>query len=228
MSEQRVVVFDLGGVLVESAGRFALMALVPHLHEEALVLDRWHRSSAVALFERGRITPQQFAASFAEEWGIQISPSEFLSAFAAWIRDLYPGASSLVQALRARHRVGCLSNTNAVHWARLTDAQAVFDFCFASHLTGYMKPDRQAYEHALQQLDSPPENVYFFDDLEPNVVAAASLGINAFRGVAEATAAARAAGLLPHGYASYLPEASSTVGKNAAVDQAGRDDTGDA
>jgi putative hydrolase of the HAD superfamily len=203
MSKQRVVVFDLGGVLVESAGRFALMALVPHLHEEALVLDRWHRSSAVALFERGRITPQQFAASFAEEWDIQVSPSEFLSTFAAWIRGLYPGASSLVQALRARHRVGCLSNTNAVHWARLTDAQAMFEFCFASHLTGHMKPDRQAYEHALQKLGSPAENVYFFDDLERNVVAATSLGINAFhvRGVAEATAAARAAGLLPHGYA---------------------------
>jgi putative hydrolase of the HAD superfamily len=205
MLEQRVVVFDLGGVLVESAGRIALLALVPHLQNEELVLDRWHRSPAVALFERGRITPVEFAASFVEEWDIQIPRLEFLSAFAAWIRGLYPGAVSLVQTLRANHRVGCLSNTNAVHWARLADvqAQAMFDFCFASHLTGHMKPDRQAYEHALQQLDSPPENVYFFDDLEPNVVAARSLGINAFhvRGVAEATAAARAAGLLPHGYA---------------------------
>lgn len=203
MSEHRVVVFDLGGVLVESAGRVALMALVPHLRNEALVLDRWHRSSAVALFERGRMTPLEFAASFAEEWDIQVPPSDFLSAFAGWLRGPYPGASSLLQALRTRHRVGCLSNTNAVHWARLTDVQAMFDFCFPSHLTGHMKPDRQAYEHALQHLNSPPENVYFFDDLEPNVVAARDLGINAFhvRGVAEATAAARAAGLLPHGYA---------------------------
>jgi putative hydrolase of the HAD superfamily len=203
MLERRVVVFDLGGVLVESAGRVALLALVPHLKNEELVLDRWHHSPAVALFERGRITPPQFAASFAEEWGIQLSPPAFLSAFAAWIRGLYPGAHSLVQALRAHHRVGCLSNTNATHWAKLTDVQAIFDFCFASHITGHMKPDRQAYEHALQQLESPPENVFFFDDLEPNVVAARSLGINAFhvRGVAEATTAARAAGLLPHGYA---------------------------
>jgi putative hydrolase of the HAD superfamily len=79
----------------------------------------------------------------------------------------------------------------------------MFDFCFASHITGHMKPDRQAYEHALQQLDALPENVYFFDDLEPNVVVAKAIGINAFqvRGVAEATVAARAAGLLPYGYA---------------------------
>jgi putative hydrolase of the HAD superfamily len=203
MSEQRVVVFDLGGVLVESAGRGALTALVPHLQSEALVLDRWHRSQAVALFERGRITAQQFAATFVDEWGIQIPPAEFLLSFAAWLRGLYPGASSLVKALRTHHRVGCLSNTNAVHWARLADAQALFDFCFASHLTGHMKPDRQAYEHALQQLGSPAENVYFFDDLEPNVVAARNLGINAFhvRGITEAAAAVRAAGLLPNGYA---------------------------
>jgi putative hydrolase of the HAD superfamily len=199
--EQRVVVFDLGGVLVESAGRVALMGLMPQLHDEKRVLDRWLRSPAVGLFERGRITPLQFASAFADEWGMQIPPSEFLVAFAAWLRGLYPGASALVQALRAHHRVGCLSNTNAVHWARLTDAQAMFDFCFASHLTGHMKPDREAYEHALRHLDSPPENVYFFDDLEPNVVAARKLGINAFHvnGVAEATAAARTAGLLYSG-----------------------------
>ena len=203
MSEQRVVIFDLGGVLVETAGRVALKALVPHLQNEALVLERWRRSPAVALFERGRITPLQFAASFSDEWGIQLPPSEFLSAFAAWLRGPYPGASSLIQALRTHHRVGCLSNTNAVHWARLTEVQEMFDFCFASHLTGHMKPDRQAYEHALQQLDSAAENVYFLDDLEANVVAARNLGINAFhvRGVAEATAAVRAAGLLPNGYA---------------------------
>jgi putative hydrolase of the HAD superfamily len=203
MLDHRIVVFDLGGVLVDAAGRIALMALAPHLQDEAVVIDCWNRSPAVALFERGRITPQQFAASFAEEWDIQVTPSEFLAAFAAWIRGLYPGAKSLVQALRTRHRVGCLSNTNAVHWDRLTDAQAMFDFCFASHLIGHMKPDRQAYEHVLQQLDAPPEDVYFFDDLEVNVLAARHVGINAFhvRGVAEALSAAHAAALLPSGYA---------------------------
>lgn len=198
MSEQRIIIFDLGGVLVESAGRVALMSLVPHLQDETLVLDRWVHSPAVGLFERGRITALQFASAFTSEWGIQIEPSEFLTAFAGWLRGLYPGASALVKALRASHSVGCLSNTNAVHWAGLTDIQAMFDFCFASHLTGHMKPDRVAYEHALRQIDSRPENVYFFDDLVPNVAAARSLGINAYhvKGVAEATAAAHIAGLL--------------------------------
>ena len=106
-------------------------------------------------------------------------------------------------ALRAKYRVGCLSNTNAVHWAELTDVQRLFDFCFASHLTGHMKPDYAAYEHALLELDAAPQSVYFFDDLAPNVAAARSLGMNAFQvnGAAEAKAAARAAGLLPNAYA---------------------------
>jgi putative hydrolase of the HAD superfamily len=202
MPEDRVVIFDLGGVLVKSAGREALLALVPHLRDEKLVLERWVNSPAVGLFERGRFSPQEFAAMFVREWGLQVGSSEFLANFAGWLRGLYPEAESLVLALRAKYRVGCLSNTNAVHWAELTDVQRLFDFCFASHLTGHMKPDHAAYEHALLELDAAPQSVYFFDDLATNVAAARSLGINAFqvKGAAEAKVAARAAGLLPNAY----------------------------
>ena len=43
-----------------------------------------------------------------------------------------------------------------------------------------MKPDRQAYEIVVSSLDVPPNEIYFFDDLQANVDAANGLGLNAF------------------------------------------------
>ena len=76
--------------------------------------------------------------------------------------------------------LGCLSNTNAVHWTRVTELRSLFDFSFASHLTGFMKPDHQAYECVTRTLKVPPSEIYFFDDLHENVAAAHEVGFNAF------------------------------------------------
>jgi putative hydrolase of the HAD superfamily len=48
-------------------------------------------------------------------------------------------------------------------------------------MTGHLKPGREAYEHALEALGVPASDVYFFDDLAPNVEAARAAGINAFQ-----------------------------------------------
>jgi len=44
-----------------------------------------------------------------------------------------------------------------------------------------MKPQQEAYEYVLGELRTPPQDVYFFDDLTSNVAAAREVGINAFR-----------------------------------------------
>lgn len=176
----RILLFDLGGVLVESTGRRALKKLLPHLIDDQ-IMDRWLRSPAVVRFESGGIDPQAFAREFAGEWELEVAAAEFLDNFASWITGFFEGAPALIESLRPRYRVGCLSNTNAIHWQRLGQARSLFDHCFASHMTGFMKPEREAYRHALAQLRVPAKDVYFFDDLAPNVAAAREAGINAFQ-----------------------------------------------
>lgn len=196
MPGRKAILFDLGGVLVGSAGRVALRALRPDMSEDQ-VLERWHRSRAVNLFERGQISSRTFAKAFIEEWELQLGESDFLESFAAWVSGFYDGAEVLVRFLRGQHLVACLSNTNAIHWARLPGLRELFDSCFASHLTGFMKPDREAYEHALRELQVPARSVYFFDDLLPNVIAARTCGINAFhvKGLADVKPALLSEGL---------------------------------
>jgi epoxide hydrolase-like predicted phosphatase len=174
-----VVLFDLGGVLVESNGRSALLRLLPHLNAEQ-VLDRWNRSSSVGLFERGRMTEAEFAAAFIQEWNLSMGEEAFLESFAGWVPGYLDGTMKLVGALRGKHRVGCLSNTNAIHWKRMAELNALFDFSFASHLTGLMKPDRRAYELVIRTLDVAAGEIHFFDDHPANISAARELGINAW------------------------------------------------
>lgn len=175
-----MILFDLGGVLIENAGRDGLKALLPYEFDQSQVLERWLASAAVKRFERGLVPAQTFAAEFIEEWRLEIGPAEFIDAFATWPKGFFDGAKSLVQALRTKHHIACLSNTNSIHWARFPDLPGLFDSVFASHLTGLMKPDRETYEHVLRQLDVPANAVYFFDDLLPNIDAARAVGINAF------------------------------------------------
>jgi glucose-1-phosphatase len=191
-----VILFDLGGVLVESTGRSVLGALLPQLGEGE-VMERWLRSPAVDRFERGRTEPRAFAREFVAEWSLALSEEAFIESFASWVTGFFDGAEALVRELRRRHRVACLSNTNALHWARLPQLPALFDACFASHHTGFMKPDREAYEHALRALGAAPREVLFFDDQPRNVAAARSVGIHAHQvgGFADIAPILRDAGL---------------------------------
>lgn len=173
--------FDLGGVLVENTGAAGLAAMLPAPLDSDELWRRWLGSPAVRSFERGLIAPEEFAIAFLDEWRLALEPAAFLEAFASWPRGLYEGAEELLRKLRGRHRLACLSNTNTLHWRRLTPLQAMLDACFVSHETGFAKPDREAFEHALGRLGVVPRDVYFFDDLLPNVDVARAIGINAFR-----------------------------------------------
>ncbi|MGH8745612.1 MAG: HAD family hydrolase [Burkholderiales bacterium] len=177
----KVLMFDLGGVLVENTGAAGLAAMLPAPLEPGELWRKCLGSPAVRAFERGLTSPEQFAAAFIDEWQLALEPAAFLEAFAGWPRGLYDGAEALLRRLKGRHRLACLSNTNALHWRRLTALPVLLDACFVSHETGFVKPDREAFEHALARLGVAPGEVYFFDDLRPNVDVARKTGINAFQ-----------------------------------------------
>jgi len=175
-----VIMFDLGGVLVENHGRAELTAMLPSPLERDEIWRKWLGSPSVRSFERGMISPEQFASAFVEEWQIGLKPSAFLQAFAMWPRGLYDGAEELLQRLKESHHLACLSNTNVIHWQRFPQLHALFDSCFLSHEIGHVKPDRAVFEYALEQLNVRAGDVYFFDDLSLNVSAAREVGIKAF------------------------------------------------
>ncbi len=178
------IVFDLGGVLIELAG---ISRMLGWLGEGATADELWRRwlaSESVRGFECGRLDTRQFADAFLAEFQIPISGEQFIAEFTVWPRAPYPGASDLLKRLQGEYTVACLSNTNSLHWSRIDaemDLLPHFHSHFASHLVGFLKPDREIFEHLVEQLGYPPERILFLDDNQLNVDGARAAGITAYR-----------------------------------------------
>src|SRR5262245_5808017 len=143
MAKPKVLLFDLGGVLVDFVGLREAPKLLPQPMDLSEFRRKWMASPALERFEAGRCSAMEFAREFIAEWGFDITPDSFLSVFDSWVREPFPGTFELLSALRGQHVLACLSNTNAVHWQRVLDDfgfRDALDRQFASHELGMVKP----------------------------------------------------------------------------------------
>lgn len=178
---ERVILFDLGGVLVEACGLEALRTMLPGERGSNVIMARWLASPAAGRFERGMTTPAEFASEFLAEWNLELDPAVFIEAFAVWVTGFVDGAKALVRELRTRYHVACLSNVNAMHWAHLLDPGQMFDAVFASPLAGLLRHVPAVFEHALRALGVPAKVACYFDDQALYVNAARALSLSAHR-----------------------------------------------
>jgi len=140
--------------------------------------NTWMRSPAVRAFEGGNMPPAEFGQAITEEFGLSVSGDDFIAQFKTWPKGFYPGAQALVEHLRQYYRVGCLSNSNSLHWG--LHIESLFDFAYSSHLTGFMKPDAAAFEHVAREQGVHAGAICFFDDSVINVDAARRVGMEAY------------------------------------------------
>ncbi len=195
-----IVLFDLGGVLIELRG-VEPMRLLSGIDSEAELWERWLSCPWVRAFERGDCDATAFAEGIIGDWGLAAEPDAFLAAFRDWPVGPLPGAPELVDAVKARLPVGCLSNTNALHTDEHFSRWPVFhsfDHRMLSYEIGLLKPDRELFERVIEIVDAPPERILFLDDNVINVEGAAAAGLRAVhtRGVDEATRALVDTGVL--------------------------------
>ena len=178
-----VVLFDLGGVLVDIGGIGDLGTFAGESSEDEL-WRRWLACPWVRRFERGHCDADSFSRGMVDSWSMPIEPEVFLEAFASWPRGLLPGARELVRSINTTSRVGCLSNTNVIHadrhWTEFGIAD-LFEERFLSHEMGLVKPDRAAFEYVVEALECPAERILFLDDNQINVDGARAVGLRSER-----------------------------------------------
>jgi FMN phosphatase YigB (HAD superfamily) len=199
--EIEVVLFDLGGVLIDFGGVEAMKSL-SGIEDDEELWRRWLGCRWVRRFERGECSAEDFASGVVEDWALSITANRFLDSFRAWVGGPLAGADALVCESQRSVRVGCLSNTNVVHWSdheRRWDMLRAFDVRFLSFQMGCVKPDREIFDQAAGKLDCPRERVLFLDDNQINVNGAIAAGFRAMRavGVDEARNHLAAMGLVP-------------------------------
>jgi putative hydrolase of the HAD superfamily len=192
-----ILLFDLGGVLIDFAGFEELSRLLPEV-DRAAVRRRWINCEPVRLFERGDITPDEFAGRLLGEWELDMSPDEFLREFVSWARGLYPGADRLLRRLSENFRTACLSNSNELHTPLHQESiRRYIKHCFFSNELGLLKPEPEIYDHVVRELAVPANRIAFFDDTAVNVDAAERAGMNAYLtdGIADLESRLRLLGL---------------------------------
>jgi len=180
----RLILFDVGGVLIELSGLTILLNWLENRLTTEQVYTHWLTSPCVRAFETGSIEPELFAEQLIAELRLPVSQEEMLREFANWGQRVLPGAIELVARLPRNCVRATLCNTNAVQWPNVmnhTGLLSAFDHHFASHLTGKIKPDPEAFEHVLATLDVRPAETVFVDDSRLNIETARRLGIRAYQ-----------------------------------------------
>ena len=195
-----IVLFDLGGVLIDFGGVEPMKELAGIAEDDEL-WRRWLTCRWVRSYERGECTASDFAAGMVADWALPLTPQEFLDEFTNWPGGPLPDAEELVAATRRAVGVGCLSNTNALHWDHnfsqwpILDA---FEYRFLSFELGIVKPDRALFDRVAELLPTTADRVLFLDDNIINVEGAEAAGFRArhVKGVDEARSALVETGVL--------------------------------
>jgi glucose-1-phosphatase len=145
--------------------------------------------------------PAGFAERMITDLSLRVGSEEFLTELYTRSHQILPGAVELVRRVPRYYVRATLCNTNALQWPSLmehSDLVEAFDHHFASHLTGKIKPDAEAFQHVLASLGCAGPETLFLDDSQLNVAAAKRVGMTAFQvqGPVEAEYALREAEVL--------------------------------
>lgn len=181
--------FDLGNVLLN----FCNQRMVRQMAEVAGVEERAIRAAlfptgterdAQWLFEAGHLTPKEFYDWVC--WATRSRPdrAELEHAYSDIFDAIDASLELVTQLAAAGHRLGILSNTNALHWRFVTDGRyPAVNKAFELYVTSFdaisMKPDSMIYDHASQRAGLPPQELFFVDDKPENVAGARAAGFDA-------------------------------------------------
>lgn len=188
VTSERVVVFDLGGVLVRICRSWREGCAAAGLEvrggtDSEGVMARVR--TVFAAYDEGRVSCEEAFVRLSEAVGGVYSAAELARIHDAWLIGAYDGVDGLVEELCAAGVItGVLSNTNHRHWTRMRASYGVLGRIthpHASHLLRVRKPDEGIYRLFEERTGASAAQMIFFDDLEENVAAAARRGWSAHR-----------------------------------------------
>jgi glucose-1-phosphatase len=170
--------FDLGRVLLDfdfepSLARL-LPAGIPDAEERiAKLLERKDE------FEAGKIDVESYV-----NWALGVlqshaTPAEFCHAWQQIFTPNEPMWRCIRQLASDGHRLIIFSNINGIHhpWVFEKFPEfSLFHGAVLSHETGFIKPQPEIYQYAIERYGLIPEETPYIDDLPQNIAAGRELG----------------------------------------------------
>jgi HAD superfamily hydrolase (TIGR01509 family) len=180
----RAVIFDIGGILERPFEHVLFPELSRTLGVPESRLRERRAADAIPLTE-GRLTLREFYARIAREDArpveAEVVVARHLSVYAAATMPLDERVLSLIDELRRRHIVACLTNTEVEvgRFNRERGLYRLFDRAFLSTELGLRKPDPAIFERVLAELHCAPDEAVFTDDNLENAAGARATRMHA-------------------------------------------------
>lgn len=185
--EVRAVIFDLGGVVLDSPlhaiARFERECGIPPGFVNRVVVDSGS-GGAWSRLERGELALEAFFDAFEADCR---AAGRALSARAMMerIAETAQPRPAMLEALRRIRLRGLAVAALTNDWSDGSDrARALephFDFFFASSALGLRKPDPRIYRWALEVIGVEPGAAVFLDDIGRNLKPARALGMHTIK-----------------------------------------------
>jgi len=186
------IIFDFGNVLFD-LDLPKWEKELSHLYGSQfdLAWKELRKKNVFELYETGGMQTPEFISNLRFVSGMSLDEKAVVAAWNAIFVAMPARRFDLLLRLRKQYNVFLLSNINDLH-ARWIEGyllrehhiydfeQRYFDGLYYSHLVRLRKPSRDIYEYVLADAELAPESTVFFDDVEQNIAAARTCGIQAF------------------------------------------------
>lgn len=180
----KVVIFDLGKVLIPVdkgylIGRASELLGIP----QEKIKDAW--SSHQSDLTTGKLSVANFYENLAEECDVRLRlpADQAVKELYTYFEDatLTDEMFLLIQSLQQQYTVVVLTNTEVETGKIFAEGMVAntVGHVYASSQLHMKKPDREIYEYVYNNLVVTPQECFFIDDLEENVVGAQKTGMRA-------------------------------------------------
>ncbi len=180
----KVIIFDLGGVIVSSR-----VEKIPNIISDYLGIEYSQFDDLMGKYKsdltKGKISLIDVYSKVIKQFGLNNLDAKdvvdkHLEIFQKTIEDLDEEVLSLVKKLRESYSVVCLVNAepDVVPLVRKRGVYDYFEHAYISTELRMEKPNKEIYSAVLNDLNRRAEEAIFVDDKEDNVNSARGMGIN--------------------------------------------------
>ena len=183
MTNISCVLFDLGGVIVNWNDSWFIQEVGDEFQlQKEKLSEEFHKN--LPDISTGRINEKEFWYNI----GNKLESQKLMNLNVSLLDKIFRKRVSLNNSIISLSRnlsqkgvaVGILSNTEPVTYSVVEDLVSLthFKHKFLSYKIGHLKPESEIYKYVIDNIPFPKEELFFIDDLKPNVESARLAGID--------------------------------------------------
>ena len=174
-------VFDMGGVIKKSFDYSKLL----EYSKLNITLEEFRKLflDSIYLVQTGKMDEDEFFLDFITKAKLNLSLDEFKEIYVKSFNTLFPDSIEVLNKLQMLNKdIYLYSYLKPIDYKCLSNLMdlSIFKKLYLSYEVGYDKTSVESFTYLINDLNLPKENIYFFDNEEPNINAALKAGISAY------------------------------------------------